>query len=110
MSMGKAAIYKHIPVYYPDNVGSVAGIVGLIGGLGGFFLPLAFGIMNDWIGVWTSCFMLLFVIVAAALAWMHFAIRRLDLSKFPTLGKEHDLPEITAAWAAERRAASRRKS
>jgi nitrate/nitrite transporter NarK len=42
MSMGKAAIYKHIPVYYPNNVGSVAGIVGLIGGLGGFFLPLAF--------------------------------------------------------------------
>ena len=36
MSLGKAAIYKHIPVYYPDNVGSVAGIVGLIGTLWSF--------------------------------------------------------------------------
>ena len=110
MSLGKAAVYKHIPVYYPQHVGSVGGVVGMIGGLGGFLLPIAFGALSDYTNVWTSCFMLLFVIVAAALAWMHFAIRRLDLSKFPTLGKEHDLPEITVAWAAERRAASRRKS
>jgi NNP family nitrate/nitrite transporter-like MFS transporter len=31
MSLGKAAVYKHIPFYYPDNVGSVGGIVGLGG-------------------------------------------------------------------------------
>ena len=36
MSLGKAAVYKHIPAYYPDHVGSVGGLVGLIGGLGGF--------------------------------------------------------------------------
>ncbi len=74
MSLGKAAVYKHIPVYYPDNVGAVGGIVGLVGGLGGFCLPIAFGFMNDVIGVWTSCFMLLFVITAIALLWMHIAI------------------------------------
>ena len=88
MAMGKAAIYKHIPVYYPDNVGSVAGIVGLIGGLGGFFLPLAFGIMNDLIGVWTSCFMLLFALVAIALVWMHLTVvwmeRKMEKSKYLT--------------------------
>ena len=71
MSLGKAAVYKHIPVYYPDHVGSVGGMVGLIGGLGGFFLPITFGIMNDMIGVWTSCFMLLTIIIAIALTWMH---------------------------------------
>src|SRR6185369_17415708 len=31
MSLGKAAVYKHIPVYYPKNVGSVGGLVGMIG-------------------------------------------------------------------------------
>ena len=74
MSLGKAAVYKHIPVYYPDHVGAVGGIVGLVGGLGGFFLPIAFGIMNDMIGIWTSCFMLLFVIITVALLWMHASI------------------------------------
>ncbi len=74
MSLGKAAVYKHIPVYYPDHVGSVGGIVGLVGGLGGFFLPISFGFMNDLIGVWTSCFMLLFGITAIALVWMHASI------------------------------------
>ena len=110
MSLGKAAVYKHIPVYYPQHVGSVGGVVGMIGGLGGFVLPIAFGMLGDFTNVWSSCFMLLFVLVAAALAWMHFAIRRMDLGKFPALGAEHDLPEITAAWTAGQRAASQRKS
>ena len=75
MSLGKAAVYKHIPVYYPKHVGAVGGVVGMIGGLGGFILPLTFGVLNDLTGIWQSCFMLMFVIVAAALAWMHYAIR-----------------------------------
>jgi MFS transporter, NNP family, nitrate/nitrite transporter len=75
MSLGKAAVYKHIPVYYPQHVGSVGGVVGLVGGLGGFVLPILFGVLNDLTGIWQSCFMALFAISAAALAWMHFAIR-----------------------------------
>jgi nitrate/nitrite transporter NarK len=43
MSLGKAAVYKHIPVYYPKHVGAVGGLVGMIGGLGGFVLPILFG-------------------------------------------------------------------
>jgi MFS transporter, NNP family, nitrate/nitrite transporter len=97
MSLGKAAVYKHIPVYYPDNVGSVAGVVGMIGGLGGFILPITFGALNDLIGVWTSCFMLLFVLVALALTWMHFAILRMDARRHPELQRDRDLPEIMAA-------------
>ena len=74
MSFGKAAVYKHIPVYYPDHVGSVGGVVGLIGGLGGFILPIVFGVMDDLTGLWTSCFMLLFLLSIVSLTWMHFAI------------------------------------
>jgi NNP family nitrate/nitrite transporter-like MFS transporter len=80
MSLGKAAVYKHIPVYYPDRVGAVGGVVGLVGGLGGFVLPIAFGALNDLTGVWQSCFWLLFLIVAGALAWMHVAIRQMEKS------------------------------
>ncbi len=101
MSLGKAAVYKHIPVYYPDNVGAVGGVVGMIGGLGGFILPIVFGAMNDAIGVWTSCFMLLFVLVATALAWMHFAIRRMDVARHPQLVRDTDLPEIMPQTVAQ---------
>ncbi|MTJ80016.1 MAG: MFS transporter [Telmatospirillum sp.] len=78
MALGTAAIFRHIPAYYPDHVGPVGGVVGMIGGLGGFFLPVAFGLMNDLTGLWTSCFMLLFLIVAVNLGWMHFAILRME--------------------------------
>ena len=78
MSLGKAAVYKHIPVYYPENVGSVGGLVGMIGGLGGFVLPIAFGVLNDLTGIWTSCFMLLFLVAAGSLIWMHLSIRRME--------------------------------
>lgn len=81
MSLGKAAVYKHIPVYYPDNVGAVGGLVGMIGGLGGFVLPIAFGMLNDLIGVSTSCFMLLFLLVVAALTWMHLSVRHMEREK-----------------------------
>ena len=114
MSLGKAAVYKHIPVYYPDNVGSVGGLVGMIGGLGGFILPICFGLMNDIIGVWTSCFMLLFLLVGVALAWMHFAIRRMErrgaaealagLPELPELMELHG-PQHEGALAADNRPA-----
>jgi len=78
MSLGKAAVYKHIPAYYPENVGAVGGLVGMIGGLGGFILPIAFGALNDLTGLWSSCFMLLFVIVVASLVWMHLSIRSMS--------------------------------
>ena len=99
MSLGKAAVYKHIPVYYPKDVGAVGGLVGMIGGLGGFVLPIAFGVLNDLTGIWTSCFMLLFLVVSGALVWMHFAVRRMEseaaeailetLPEFPELKPMH---------------------
>ncbi|PKP68262.1 MAG: MFS transporter, partial [Alphaproteobacteria bacterium HGW-Alphaproteobacteria-5] len=94
MAIGMAAVYKHIPVYYPDHVGAVGGLVGAIGGLGGFFLPIAFGVMNDRVGVWTSCFMLLFVLVAAALIWMHGAVRLMERHRIGALKGLPELPEM----------------
>jgi NNP family nitrate/nitrite transporter-like MFS transporter len=106
MSLGKAAVYKHIPVYYPNHVGAVGGLVGMIGGLGGFALPILFGVMNDLTGVWTSCFMLLFGVVSVALLWMHFAILRMERR---ALGKElgalPEFPEMEEIHTKERGAA-----
>ncbi|WP_419913217.1 MFS transporter [Hoeflea sp.] len=94
MSLGKAAVYKHIPVYYPHHVGAVGGLVGMIGGLGGFFLPIAFGILLDYTGVWTAPYMLMFVLVAVSTIWMHVAIRRMELRRHPDLEGELYLSDI----------------
>ncbi len=95
MSLGKAAVYKHIPVYYPGHVGAVGGVVGLVGGLGGFLLPIAFGMMNDLVGIWQSCFALLFVVVLVSLIWMHFSIRAMERGVAEKeLRKLPELPEM----------------
>ncbi len=94
MSLGKAAVYKHIPVYYPDRVGAVGGVVGLVGGLGGFVLPIAFGALNDLTGVWQSCFWLLFAIVAVALVWMHVAVRQMERAAADAGIPARKLPEL----------------
>ena len=130
MSLGKAAVYKLIPDYYPDNVGSVGGLVGMIGGLGGFVLPIIFGVLNDLTGIWTSCFMLLFLFVVVALAWLHFSIAHMEheaaagvLDKLPELPELHYVhrdshahaqliedwrPEDPAFWQDKGRAIARR--
>ncbi|PRD41870.1 MFS transporter [Phyllobacterium phragmitis] len=90
MALGKAAVFKHIPVYYPSHVGSVGGLVGMIGGLGGFLLPILFGVLLDLTGLWTSCFMVLFLLVAGALLWMHVAVRQME--RGATEGELRQLP------------------
>ncbi|WP_108663872.1 nitrate/nitrite transporter [Acuticoccus kandeliae] len=95
MSLGKAAVFKHIPVYYPQHVGAVGGLVGMIGGLGGFVLPIVFGAALDLTGIYTSCFAILFVLVAVALAWMHLSIRAMERSAHgEALDRLPALPEM----------------
>ena len=94
MSLGTAAIYRYIPIYYAEDVGAVGGLFGLIGGLGGFVLPIAFGLMADLTSIWTSCFLLLFLIALASLVWMQLSIRQMEhraagevLAKLPALAE-----------------------
>ncbi|WP_408628703.1 nitrate/nitrite transporter [Aurantimonas marina] len=108
MSLGKAAVFKHIPVYYPNHVGAVGGLVGMIGGLGGFLLPIAFGALLDLTGIYTSSFALLFVIVAISLAWMHLSIRAMErAAQGAALDELPQLPEMQEIHDADRQARTR---
>lgn len=83
--IGKAAVYKHIPDYFPKDVGVVGGIVGVLGGLGGFVGPMFFGWMLKHTGIWTTCWMAFVVLIIICLVWMHWVITRMMKAKAPHL-------------------------
>jgi NNP family nitrate/nitrite transporter-like MFS transporter len=81
-AIGKASVFKYISDDYPHNIGVVSGVVGLAGGMGGFILPIMFGVLVDMTGVRSSAFMLMFGIVWVSLMWMYFTeVRPLNVAK-----------------------------
>lgn len=79
MAVGKASVFKFISDDFTDNIGAVSGVVGLAGGLGGFLLPILFGIALDLSGVRSSAFMLLYGTVCVSLICMHYTFREHQL-------------------------------
>ena len=79
MGIGKASVYRYVPDYFPADVGAVGGLVGCLGGLGGFFLPLAFGYLMQATGRHESCFMALAGLIAVNLLWLHMVV--LDIKR-----------------------------
>lgn len=92
MGIGKAAVYKHIPEYFPRDVGVVGGLVGVLGGLGGFAGPILFGYLLRGTGLWTSCWMFFAALSLLCLVWMHLVIRRMVRRRAPEVADhmEHE--------------------
>ncbi len=92
MGIGKAAVYKHIPEYFPNDVGAVGGLVGSLGALGGFCLPPLFAYTTSWTGLPQSTFFVLFVLTLVAAVWMHVTVVNLLHTASPGLSNkfEHD--------------------
>ncbi len=85
--IGKAAVYKHIPEYFPTEVGVVGGMVGMIGGLGGFFGPIIFSYLLTASGIWSSSWIFILLFSAICLIWMHFTVTKIMNEKQPDLSK-----------------------
>ncbi|GGJ35503.1 MFS transporter [Deinococcus roseus] len=77
MGIGKAAVYKYIPQYYPSDVGAVGGLVGVFGALGGFVLPPLFAVAQSLIGVPEATFMVMGVLTLGAALWLAFVLKEL---------------------------------
>ncbi len=79
-AFGKASVFKYISDDYSHNIGAISGIVGLAGGLGGFVLPILFGILMDVTGIRSSAFMMMYGVVWVSLIWMYWTeVRRTEV-------------------------------
>jgi NNP family nitrate/nitrite transporter-like MFS transporter len=76
MGLGKAAVYKLIPDYYPRDVGAVGGIVGMLGALGGFVLPPAWAYLVGWTGIPQMTFLLILLLTVWGAVWFHLDVVR----------------------------------
>ncbi len=70
LGLGNGAVFKLVPEYFPQETGTVTGLVGAFGGLGGFFPPLLLGILLDVTGTFAFGFLALslFLLVCGLLA------------------------------------------
>ena len=91
--IGKAAVYKLIPDYFPEEVGVVGGMVGVLGGLGGFFCPILFGYLLKWTGLWTSCWMFMFILSLGCLIWLQKTTSSLMKGKHPEDMRKMEVPD-----------------
>jgi len=90
---GMASTFKYIGDDFPDSMGAVSGIVGMIGGLGGFLLPIMFGAILDRLGINSSCFMLLYGIVAVSLVLNYVT----EVRRAPVMGEPAGAPTMQSS-------------
>jgi MFS transporter, NNP family, nitrate/nitrite transporter len=102
MGIGKAAVYKHIPEYFPHEVGAVGGVVGMLGALGGFFLLPIFGYAVALTGIPTAIFGVLFLLTAVCLVWMHLTVVRMLHRSSPHLTDDFEQPHVEPEAPVER--------
>jgi NNP family nitrate/nitrite transporter-like MFS transporter len=91
MGIGKAAVYKYIPEYFPKDVGAVGGLVGLLGALGGFFLPPLFAYAYKITGIPQTTFFILFLLTLVSLAWLHWVVWHLLHQATPQLNNQFEI-------------------
>ena len=76
LGLGTGAVFKLVPEWFPDRVGSVTGVVGAAGGLGGFFPPVVMGIVKSSTGGYALGFILMAVVASLAFLVLVASSRR----------------------------------
>lgn len=74
--LGRASVLRSLYDHYPHDMGRIGGWVAFIGALGGCTLPLAFGFIQDLLGIASGAFMVLYAVLALCMILMFLAIRK----------------------------------
>jgi MFS transporter, NNP family, nitrate/nitrite transporter len=102
LGLGNGAVFKLVPQYFPNETGTVTGLVGAMGGLGGFFPPLLLGFFRDRLGALWPGFVLLagLSLLLAGINRRVFLSRQeaLELALPPELARAADRVRA-GAWA-----------
>jgi MFS transporter, NNP family, nitrate/nitrite transporter len=75
LGVGNGAVFKLVALEFPNDAGAAGGIVGAAGGLGGFFPPIAMGLIKDQVGTYTLGFVGLLAATALCLMLAVWLIR-----------------------------------
>jgi NNP family nitrate/nitrite transporter-like MFS transporter len=73
LGLGNGAVFKLVPQYFPNQTGTVTGLVGAMGGLGGFFPPLLLAFFRSHTGALWPGFALL-ALTALVLWWANHKV------------------------------------
>jgi len=102
LGLGNGAVFKLVPQYFPNQTGTVTGLVGAMGGLGGFFPPLLLAFFRSRTGaIWPG--FLLLASTALLLWWANHRVfvprqQALDIALPADLRRTADRLRA-AAWA-----------
>jgi len=73
LGLGNGAVFKLVPQHFPNQTGTVTGLVGAMGGLGGFFPPLLLAFFSAHLGaIWPG--FALMACVSLALWWANHRV------------------------------------
>lgn len=68
LGMGNGAVFQLVPLRFGQQIGIATGLVGAAGGIGGFVIPLLFGLLKDLVGTYAAGFLVMGI--AAFTAWL----------------------------------------
>jgi NNP family nitrate/nitrite transporter-like MFS transporter len=70
LGAGNGAVFQLVGLRFAEEIGIVTGVVGAAGGLGGFFLPSAFGALEDLSGTYASGLVAYSAVCAGGMAFV----------------------------------------
>lgn len=76
MGFGNGVIFQIVSEWFPKEIGLASGLVGAAGGIGGFLVPIWFGLLRERTGTFVSGFIGLVLISAVAAMTVSPALQR----------------------------------